>query len=404
MAFPWFSSKPAPLRTGAGPRAENRPVPPGPDGGARHAAMRARLLPGQAGPAGDGGDDGIAWQELARHLGDEVATALHAAAGQLEQLNQLEPTLVRSLAPVTEAVQRARQAALAAQQAMRLHDNPPPQQRELINLADMARAVLMARQETLSAQGVAVRPALAGARIHADASLSYTLLDELLLWASDLSRDIALTVDSSSRSGRARLKITAWCQPRQLAESAWHGTRWHLWHQVVRAMDARARLEVQADHIKLTVAFPSLSHAQLSTREDHAPPSGVSAAVQGCRVLVVARAPELRAQTVHALAGYGALLQTADGLVQAEREIAQHLPEAVVYDDATLTEAEATWLRERLQQQAGTPPAVIVIHTGEGEADFRASTVGAVSTGHVSAAAISQSLGPALVFELCKVM
>ncbi|MDO5087694.1 MAG: hypothetical protein Q4D74_08825 [Comamonadaceae bacterium] len=401
MAFPWFtSSKPAPL-------SEKRDPADDAAGDARQAAMRARLLPGQASPrtGSPADDDGsVAWQELARHLGDEVASALHAAAGQLDRLNQLEPTLVRSIAPIAEAVQRARQAALATQHVMRLHDNPPPQQRELINLADMARAVLMARQEMLATQGVAVRPALAGARIHADASLSYTLLDELLLWASGIAKDIALTVDSSSRSGRARLKITAWCQPRQLAESAWHGTRWYLWHQVVRAMGARTRLEVQPDHIKVTVAFASVSNAQLGTREDHAPPSSVSAAVQGCRVLVIAHAPELRAQAVHALAGYGALLQTADNLTQAEREIAQHLPDAVVYDDSALTDAEAAWLRERLLKQSGTPAAFIAIHSGESEADFRASTVGAVSTGHVSAAAISQSLGPALVFELCKVM
>ena len=40
----------------------------------------------------------------------------------------------------------------------------------------------------------------------------------------------------------------------------------------------------------------------------------------------------------------------------------------------------------------------------DGGADFHTSTQGAESTGHVRASALRHSLGPALVFELCKVL
>ena len=61
-------------------------------------------------------------------------------------------------------------------------------------------------------------------------------------------------------------------------------------------------------------------------------------------------------------------------------------------------------LREDLQRRAATPTAFVEIHDQAGAPEFHASTVGAVSTGHVAAGALNQSLGPALVFELCKVM
>ena len=61
-------------------------------------------------------------------------------------------------------------------------------------------------------------------------------------------------------------------------------------------------------------------------------------------------------------------------------------------------------LRDELHARGGTPVAVIEIHAQAGASDFHASTIGSVSTGHVAAGSLNQSLGPALVFELCKVM
>ena len=41
---------------------------------------------------------------------------------------------------------------------------------------------------------------------------------------------------------------------------------------------------------------------------------------------------------------------------------------------------------------------------GGAVACIQASTIGTLSTGHVAAGSLKQALGPALVFELCKVL
>ena len=79
----------------------------------------SRLVPG---PSAAGGADALtpSWQDMVRQLGEEVATSLNSATEQLTRLNRLEPGLVRSLGPVQDAVERARQAGMAAQHVLRL--------------------------------------------------------------------------------------------------------------------------------------------------------------------------------------------------------------------------------------------------------------------------------------------
>ena len=106
----------------------------------------SRLVPG---PSAAGGADALtpSWQDMVRQLGEEVATSLNSATEQLTRLNRLEPGLVRSLGPVQDAVERARQAGMAAQHVLRLCEDPPPQRREVLNLADVAHAALTARSD-----------------------------------------------------------------------------------------------------------------------------------------------------------------------------------------------------------------------------------------------------------------
>ena len=108
-----------------------------------------RLAPGSpaAAHAPDADPQGPSWQDMVRQLGEEVATSLNTANEQLTRLNRLEPGLVRSLAPIQDAVERARQAGMAAQHVLRLCEDPPPQRREVLNLADVAHAALTARSD-----------------------------------------------------------------------------------------------------------------------------------------------------------------------------------------------------------------------------------------------------------------
>ena len=353
-------------------------------------------------PASDGQPD--PWPEVVRLMGEEVSSSLNAASEQLDRLNRLEPGLVNGLAPLRDSIERARQAGLAAQQVLRLREDPPAQHREVLNLADVARAALTTRSDWFKRRQVSVRQGLAQAQVFADSSMTYLLIDEMLQWAGQLSPSVAITVDKSSRTGRPRLRVAAWCDAATTPESSWRSMRWMLWHQLARALDAQTQMEMRDDHVRVTVSLAAATDAQLAAAvEEHVGPSSVSAVIQGCRVLVVSAQPRRRAQCLQALAGYGVLVDQAEDLHQATRLAQQHLPDALVYD-ASVPAAQMELLREQVGAQAGSTPAVIEINEQAGATEFQASTIGAISTGRVAAGAIGQSLGPALVFELCKVM
>lgn len=349
--------------------------------------------------------NGLSWPDVVRQLGQEVTGALNTATAQLDRLNRLEPTLVRSLAPLADAVERARQAGMAAQHVLRLCEDPPPQHREVLNLADVARAAITARDDWFKRRQVSVRQGMSQATVYADPSTLYLLIDELLLWATHLSSDIAVTVDKSSRTGQPRLRVVAFCPPATMADPAWRGMRWMLWHQLARAVDAQTRLDTRNDHMRVTLGLSTVTEAQLATAaEAPASPSGVSAVIQGCRVLIVAGHALRRAQCLQALAAYGVVIDVAEDLASAQHVADQRLPDALIYDQRCVHADDIERLRESITQKAGTPPAVIEIHEQNGATEFHASTIGTVSTGYVAASAIPQSLGPALVFELCKVL
>ena len=180
--------------------------------------------------------------------------------------------------------------------------------------------------------------------------------------------------------------------------------RWVLWHQLARAIGAQAQMEMRNDHVRVTLGLAAPTEAQLSTAMDEVNGhSSVSAVIQGCRVLIVSTHAQRRAQCLQALAGYGVLLDQADSMGQAMRVAEQHLPDALIYD-AIVAGPAMEQLRERIGARSGTQPAVIEINEQVGATEFQASTIGTLSTGRVAAGSLKQALGPALVFELCKVI
>ena len=385
MALNWFTPKQGARRRAPGDAAE--------PGGAH---INGHAAPGIDGP--------LAWPEVVRQLGQEVAMSLNAASEQLDRLNRLEPSLVRSLVPITESVERARQAGMAAQHVLRLCEDPPPQHREVLNLADVAHAALTARSDWLRLRRINVRKGFSPAPVYADATLLYQLIDELLLWVGQLGADISVTVEATHASGRPRLQVISQRAPSAAPAAVWRGVRWVLWHQLARTLEAQTELDLKDQYVRISVSLPAATPEQIAhAAEAQVEPSSVSAGIAGCRVLIVSGNAQRRAQCLQALAGYGLIIDTAEDTHQAQQPALQRLPDAVIYD-ASICARDVRLLRGQLLENAGTPAAFIEIHDKAGIADFHASTVGTESTGHVSAAALNQALGPALVFELCRVL
>jgi hypothetical protein len=232
---------------------------------------------------------------MVRQLGEEVATSLNTANEQLTRLNRLEPGLVRSLAPIQDAVERARQAGMAAQHVLRLCEDPPPQRREVLNLADVAHAALTARSDWLRRRRIGVRKGFSAALVYADSSLLYQLIDELLLWVGQLGADIAISVESSQSTGRPRLQVISHRAPATAPAAVWRGVRWVLWHQLARALDAQTELDLKEQHVRISVSLPAATPEQIGrAAEEQVEPSSVSAGIAGCRVLIVSNNAQRR--------------------------------------------------------------------------------------------------------------
>lgn len=376
----------------------------------RPAVSAAAPAATQADPTAhaDNTPDSPPWPEVLHQLGDELAATLEPAARVLSQLNRLEPSLLKHLTPVSESVEKARQLAQAAQQLARLNrDGAYRQQRTVLSLNDIAQAAVTGRQSWFSRRGALLRHGLAPARVYADAALLFTLIDELLQWAGAQSRDVAVQVDASASSGRARLRVSARHATEPAlgsasGERAWTNTRWFLWHQIARTLGAQTELRTHPEHMTVQLVFPPVTDAQtMAAIEVRTDPSSVSAVIQGSRVLLISAQPDIRARAMQALAGFGVRVEPVASGAEALAWLEQHLPDAVVYD-ATLDEDDLTHLRHNLAQQPST--AYVEIHDDQMPTDFHTTTIGDVSTGHVSASGLQHALGPALVFEMCKVM
>ena len=170
-------------------------------------------------------------------------------------------------------------------------------------------------------------------------------------------------------------------------------------------LDAQTELDLKDQHVRISVSLPAATPEQIArAAEEQVEPSSVSAGIAGCRLLIVSSNAQRRAQCLQALTGYGLILDNASDMAEAERLATRHLPDAVVYD-GSLNPSAIDRLRDSLEARAGTPAAFIEIHDDDdGRADFHTSTIGSVSTGHIATGSLNQALGPALVFELCKVM
>ena len=180
---------------------------------------------------------------------------------------------------------------------LRLCEDPPPQHREVLNLADVVLAVLTARGDWLTRRQVTVRKGLAQTQVYADSSMLYMLVDELVQWAGQMAASVTITVDKSGRTSRPRLRVAAWCNPAEVPEPVWRSIRWTLWHQLAHAVGAVSQLDTRDDHVRVTLDLAPVSEDQLASAiETSVGPSSVSAVIQGCRVLVVTASAQRRAQ------------------------------------------------------------------------------------------------------------
>jgi hypothetical protein len=126
----------------------------------------------------------------------------------------------------------------------------------------------------------------------------------------------------------------------------------------------------------------------------------IASIVAGCRVVLIAPEIATREAATQALANLRLDVRSTWSVLDAREALGNSVPHAVVYDSC-LDPGEVLQLRSDLGAKAKV--AYVELSNTYGP-DFHVSSLGSLSTAHVSINAIRQSLAPALVFELCKVI
>ena len=343
----------------------------------------------------------VPWADVTTKLGEEIAVSLQASLLHLQEIALLYPNVAPAIALAQDQIEHARRVAMIAQQFATIESARTRQQSETISLREVVSEAVEQRAAWLRKRGVQVRMGLLDASVHGDAAALYSLIDQLVNWAGTLAPEIGFAIDEISPGQSARLQVFARTDARQLAPTVWQNVGWFMWHQLADTLGAKAELEVSEAALCVSVVFKPLPEpAETTQTKDLELDHDIASIVQGCRVVLIASQPAICESAAAALANLRLDVRLAHSIDAAREALGASVPHAVVFD-SRLDPGLILQLRSDLGAKGKVAYVELTDNPGP---DFHVSSLGSLSTAHVSLQAIAQSLAPALVFELCKVI
>lgn len=343
------------------------------------------------------GEAELPWRAILGKTGAEVAQSLVHSLHELDAAihNTADPAGL--LGRARESIEHARRVAMVAQNLARQRDVAGVHS-DRINLEEVVTAVLEARAGWLERCGVTVHFAPGRAIVSSDAAQLFALVDELTQWAGKLAQEIAITIDTL-KDAAPRLQVFARVDVHALDAGNWETLGWYFFHQQLRLLGGEASFHADPDKLTVTATFPpheaqepDTCSAELTQEHDLA-----IDILRGRRVIVISADADLRREVRQALPAVLSL-RVYENIADARQHYAHEFPHAVIYDG----DIEAAAVFTLRHDQAGTHGIAYVEICAHAD-DFSVSQFGAMSTGHVGRAVLSNALVPALVFELCKV-
>lgn len=366
----------------------------------------------QGNPAG--GQD-TPWNTLFHKLGEETAASLGAAIAQLQEMALLHPNIAPAIANVSDQLEHAHRAALIAQQFTQLRSAHEFDHTEELSLRQIVSDAISLRARWLHRRKVKARLGLLDAQIHTHPSVLNCLLDELINWAGSIAHDIGFAVrEPSELKPTAQLLVIARVNTESIEPAQWQNLDWYLWHQLAASLGASVELQITQEALSVTIDFsaptapnsvqPSLGYDDSSLDAD------IGTVLAGCRVLLLLGHSGLHEQAHRVVSRMGLRVSACASVAQAHALLSldtgvpqRPLPHAIVYD-TSVPMHEMTDLRQQLQERYPERKIAFVELSEHVGSDFHVSQMGDASTAHVSLTNISNSLSPALIFELCKVI
>jgi hypothetical protein len=359
----------------------------------------------------------IPWSTLFLKLGEETTASLNQALAQLQEISLLHPNVAPAIANVTDQLDHARRAALIARQFSQIRGAREVEATQEVSLRQVVSDAITLRARWLHRRQVKARLGLLDAQIQAYPTALNSLIDELINWAGGIAQDIGFAVrEPSSQVHAAQLLVMARVNTASLEPGQWQNVGWFLWHQLAASLGARAELQVTQEALSVTVEFaappPSSLQISMAAPDSHLD-TDMSTIIAGCRVLLLLGQAQVHEQAHRAVSRLGLRVSACAsvsqahvllGLAKRDTDTPPHsLPHAIVYD-GSVSMGEMMALRDALGERYPERRTAFVELSEHIGSDFHVSQMGDASTAHVSLQAISKSLAPALVFELCKVI
>ncbi len=344
------------------------------------------------------------WGVMVTQVGQEIGGTLSQVMEQLDNISLLYPQAAQSIAIAMEGIENAKHAAMVAQKFVHLRADTTPQAGELLDLRDVVNEMIEQRRAWISKRGIKARAGMVSAHVLADPAALFSLTDELANWAGSLSQEIGFGIEIEPKTNRARLLVFARIDPATMLRESWENVGWFLWRQLARTMGAKSQLRVLKDALSVSVTFPvppALPEPEKAiVASDLAVDAELAQIIHGCKVVVITQDEALRETAFRALQHLRLEIKTSWSVDAARDALGNSIPNAVVYD-ARLDAGKIMQMRNDFSK-IGNVAFIELSDTGSEQ--FEVTSLGTMTTAHVYVPAIAQSLAPALVFELCKII
>jgi hypothetical protein len=403
----------------------------------------------------------LPWNDITHMLGHESTTALSNSIHQITKICEESPVIAMQLAPVIEQLEQARRMALITLQFVQSR-TVAEHETGYVSLRQLVMEVLNRRAKWLKNRKIKIEVGPLDAKLVANITAMFLLIDELISWAGKLAPEIVVAINPQklNRNGIQLLVFAKFGQSHAV-DAEWTNVGWYLWHKLASAVGGSAELNVMDDALCVSVTFTPVaahkpkgksktpSETELSRTKPETPPvnlhqdpaqlqtsastkslahifSGVeladqasvrelshdqdiAAIVQGCHVSLIITEQKIRDAAIRAVSNLGLHVKLVrdveDALLSTARS---QVPHAVIFhskiNTGEMLQLRNEWAPIRKTAYIEICDAEDALVNSNDNANFHFSSIGTMSTAHVTTDAIEDSLAPALMFELCKVL
>lgn len=403
----------------------------------------------------------LPWNDITHMLGRESTTALSNSIKQISRIRDDNPFIGEQLAPVIEQLEQARRMALITLQFVKTR-TVAEHEIGYVSLRQLVMEVLDRRKEWLKNRAIKIDVGPLDAKLVANITAMFLLIDELVSWAGKLAPEIVIAINPNklNKKGIQLLVFAKFGQSHTL-DADWTNVGWYLWHKLATAVGGSAELNVMDDALCVSVTFtPVTKHKSKdrprATKTEEASPTkpqvfspdshknriphratataksvahiftgvefgdhasvrelshdqDIAAIVQGCHVCLIIADQNIRDAVIKAVLSLGLHIKlnrnVEDALLSTQQS---QIPHAVIFHSkinmGELLQLRHEWATARKIAYLEICDAEDTSVNTTNDANFYFSSIGTMSTAHVSTESIDDSLAPALMFELCKVL